>query len=73
MTSSFFIIDGTICDDGWIGYHGDCYLFHIDQKMNFTNARDFCLGQEAEMVSILSKKEAGFMRNTRKCKSLSNS
>ena len=36
--------------------------------MNFTEARDFCTENEAEMVSVLDQEEAEFLKETRNCK-----
>ena len=63
------ISDGTICDQGWIGYNGNCYLFYTGNKMNFTSARDFCISNEAEMLSILDDGEHTFLKEARSCKS----
>ncbi|KAH3797315.1 hypothetical protein DPMN_150893 [Dreissena polymorpha] len=57
--------DGTVCEEGWIGYHGNCYYFHNDTTLNYSDARQRCMSQNAELVSILSEDEYKFLADTR--------
>ena len=32
------LLDGTVCEHGWLGYGGNCYMFHTGDGRGFTDA-----------------------------------
>ncbi|XP_045208225.2 uncharacterized protein LOC123560042 [Mercenaria mercenaria] len=57
--------DGTVCDEGWIGFDGYCYHFNNESTMNFEDAKHYCISLEADLVSITSTPEFNFLQETR--------
>ena len=54
------ISDGTVCQNGWIGFEGFCYKFSVDEVM-FDEAVAACLQEEAQLTSVLSQSENDFL------------
>ena len=48
------------CPMGWLGYEGHCYRYFTERK-NFTDARNYCQGLNADLVSIHSSIENGIV------------
>ena len=48
----FFVLDGTVCEQGWLGYNGNCYMFYTDEVLNFSDAGEICISHKA-IISFL--------------------
>ena len=62
MVASFDVLisDGTVCQNGWIGFEGFCYKFSVDE-VTFDEAIAACLQEEAQLTSVLSQSENDFL------------
>ena len=42
-----FALDGTVCEQGWLGYGGNCYMMYTDDVLNIADARELYILHEA--------------------------
>ncbi|XP_052404337.1 macrophage mannose receptor 1b isoform X2 [Carassius gibelio] len=54
------VVDTGFCHSPWIPYSGNCYLLHRN-KHTWLDARDSCLREGGDLLSILSKEEQSFV------------
>uniref|UniRef100_A0A8C1WGM9 Mannose receptor, C type 1b n=1 Tax=Cyprinus carpio TaxID=7962 RepID=A0A8C1WGM9_CYPCA len=54
------VVDTGFCHSPWIPYSGNCYLLHR-KKQTWLEARDSCLREGGDLLSILSKEEQSFV------------
>uniref|UniRef100_A0A671L2P7 Macrophage mannose receptor 1-like n=1 Tax=Sinocyclocheilus anshuiensis TaxID=1608454 RepID=A0A671L2P7_9TELE len=54
------VVDTGFCHSPWIPYSGNCYLLHRN-KQTWLEARDSCLREGGDLLSILSKEEQSFV------------
>merc|ERR1739838_1087687 len=62
---------GSPCPEGWSKFHTACYKY-IPEKLNWATAEKNCLGQCANLASVMSSAEDLFIRKLIKSKSGSN-
>jgi len=49
---SSLLTDGTYCEQGWVGYNGDCYK--VTKTVDtYENQRALCAQDDAELASVL--------------------
>ena len=41
------VLDGSVCEQEWLAYNGNCYLFYTDEVLKFTVARQFYISHKA--------------------------
>uniref|UniRef100_A0A8C1BP83 Mannose receptor, C type 1b n=1 Tax=Cyprinus carpio carpio TaxID=630221 RepID=A0A8C1BP83_CYPCA len=54
------VVDTGFCHSPWIPYSSNCYLLHRT-KQTWLKARDSCLREGGDLLSILSKEEQSFV------------
>uniref|UniRef100_A0A673L868 Macrophage mannose receptor 1-like n=1 Tax=Sinocyclocheilus rhinocerous TaxID=307959 RepID=A0A673L868_9TELE len=54
------VVDTGFCHSPWIPYSSNCYLLHRT-KQTWLEARDSCLREGGDLLSILSKEEQSFV------------
>ncbi|XP_022093080.1 fibropellin-1-like [Acanthaster planci] len=50
-----------VCDQGWLRFGDYCYLYTTDIMVDFYEARGYCKGEGADLVSIHSQEEQTFL------------
>ncbi|RXN05781.1 macrophage mannose receptor 1-like protein [Labeo rohita] len=54
------VVNTGFCHSPWIPYSGNCYLLHRNKK-TWLEARDSCLREGGDLLSIISKEEQSFV------------
>ncbi|RXN21640.1 macrophage mannose receptor 1-like protein [Labeo rohita] len=56
----YILVNTGFCHSPWIPYSGNCYLLHRNKK-TWLEARDSCLREGGDLLSIISKEEQSFV------------